>query len=100
MANGRMMPALLTRTVRAEAGGCLDGARPVTLLADVEVDIGGGVADVLGHLLAEVVEHVAQHDLGALAGEDTGFGLTLPARCSGDDGHLAVESSHVDCLPL
>ena len=48
-----------------------------------------GVAQLLGHRLAEVVEHVGDDDLGALFDEQAGLGLALPTRPAGDDGDLA-----------
>ena len=54
-----------------------DDRRPAVLRAHVVVHVDGVVAEVGRDLLAEVVEHVAEHDLGALRDEQPDLGLTL-----------------------
>src|SRR5205809_740261 len=51
-------------------------------------------AEVGRHLLAEVVEDIAEHDLGALADEAPNLRLALTPGSAGDDRDLAVEPSH------
>ena len=50
--------------------------------------VGRGIADVLRHCLAQVVEHVAQNDLGAFARQQARLGLAL-ATCGSRDDRLA-----------
>src|SRR5262249_21133353 len=80
---------------RTELGLCeRDRRLPARFVAHVEVRVPSGIADVLGHHLAEVVEHVAEHDARTLLSEEPRFGLTLSPCRTGDQCHLAVESSH------
>ena len=100
MAAGRRMAALFTRASRPppklDGGG--DGVGPLGLVADVEVDVAGRVAELGGHGLALLVEHVAEHHLGPLGGEQPGLGLALAPGCARHDHDLAVETPHV--IPL
>ena len=52
-------------------------ASPVVLAGDVEVEVAGVVAELLGDELAVLVEHVAQHDLRPLGHEQPGLGRAL-----------------------
>src|SRR5438094_7667994 len=47
-----------------------------------------------GDLVAEVVQHIAEHHLGALAHEATDLGRALSAGAPCDDRHLPIESAH------
>ena len=60
--------------------GVGDRGDPLVLGRDVEVAVGGGVAEVGGDGLALVVEHVGEEHLGALGHEAARLGLALPAR--------------------
>jgi hypothetical protein len=42
-----------------------------------------------------VATEVVDHDLGPFLGEEQGVLPAEPTTCSGDDGHSAVEASHV-----
>src|SRR6185369_9805630 len=78
----------------AELRGGAQRALPLVLAAHVEVHEDRGVADVLGDLLALLVEDVGDDDLRALAREEPRLGLPLAACASGDDGDLAVQPTH------
>ena len=63
---------------RAEALlGVGDRGLPLVLGGDVEVPVGGRVAEVGGDRLALVVEHVGEEHLRALGHEAAGLGLAL-----------------------
>ena len=71
-----------------------DGALPVVLAGDVEVEIdrfAAEFADFGLHLHTEFIAHVADDDLCALLGEHSGLGGALPARAAGDDRNLAFQ---------
>ena len=77
--------------------GELHGARPVGLLADVELREDRRAArrrDLGDDLLAELAADVAEHDARALAREQPRLRLALAARGARDQGDLAVEPSH------
>ena len=78
--------------------GELDGASPVVLAGDVEVDV-FDVAAEFGDfgldLSAVFVLNVSEDDLRALHGEEFGFDRALSARAAAYDGYLAVQSAHV-----
>ena len=54
--------------------------------------------DVVGGIAALVIEHIPDHDLGALANEKAGFSSTLPSRAAGNQSNFAFESIHRICL--
>jgi hypothetical protein len=49
---------------------------------------------LIGHLLAADVVDVGEHDTGAVLVQHTDHRLTDDGRPTGDDGRLAVQSSH------
>src|ERR1700677_950271 len=81
----------------------LDCGAPVGGSSDVEVKrddrsrAAAGV-DVGGGLAALVVEHVSDHDLGALANEKAGFSSALSSRAARDQSNFAFEPIHRICL--
>ena len=79
----------------AEAAlGLFDHALPFVFAAHVVVEVDGVVAEVGRDLLAEIVEHIAEDDLGAFRDEQPHVLLTLAARAAGDDRYLAVQPAH------
>lgn len=62
---------------------------PVGFAADIVADETGGGADRFGDPLALLGEDIGQYHPGAESGEQPRFGLTLSARCAGDDRDLA-----------
>ena len=89
----RRMPALLISTSSRPYArpGRVDRGLPLGRVGDVEVDVGGGVAEVGRHPLAEVVEHVPEHDPCTLGDEQLRLGLALTPGRAGDQRDLAVE---------
>ena len=73
---------------------------PLALAAHVVVQVDGLAAEVGRHLLAEVVEDVAEHDLGSLGGEEAGLGLALAPGPTRDERNLPVQSAHDSPFPL
>ena len=77
--------------LRGSAGGFELGSEPVT----IEVVAGGtGVGRRI-----DVAAQVQSNDVGALAREREGVRAALASGQPGDEGHLAVELSHV-CPPM
>ncbi len=66
---------------------------PAVEVADVEVHVASGVADLDRDVCADLVEHVGEHHLGALGREEARFGLTLAPRGPRDECDLAGETS-------
>ena len=90
------MPALLTSDV--ELAELVDGDvhRGVPLLGvgDVEVDVAGRVAELVGQRLALVVEDVADDHFGALGDEHPGVRGAHPPRPAADQCDFSVHASH------
>ena len=74
--------------------GLADDALPLVFPRHVVMDVHGVIPQVGGDVAAEVVQHIAQHHLGALAHETTHLGLPLAACAPGDDRHFPIESTH------
>ena len=70
-----------------------DGVGPGLLVGDVEVPVPGGLAELVGELLALVVEDVAEQHLRALGHEPPRGRGALAPRGTGDDGDLARQPS-------
>ena len=85
------MPALFTSMVTGPQASSVSATDllPGLLVGDVEGDGASRVADVGRHACGLVVEHVGQHDRGALGHEQAGLGLALAPGRPGDDGDLA-----------
>ena len=70
-----------------------DDAGPVAFAGHVVVQVGDGIAELLGGCGADVVEHVGDVDRCARCGEQFSLGGTLAACAAGDQCHLVVEPS-------
>ncbi|BBZ76086.1 hypothetical protein MANY_14230 [Mycolicibacterium anyangense] len=58
------------------------------------MDVAGRVAELLGQLLALLVEDVGDHHLGALGDEHPRVSGTHPLRATSDDCNFVVYASH------
>ena len=69
--------------------GLGDHLVPSGFFAHVVVAVDDRIADVSRDGLAEVVEHIAEHDLGPLGREQAHLGFALAPCSAADDGNFA-----------
>ena len=66
-----------------------DGRVPVTFFADIQVNIGGAVTQLIGEGLAGSIQHIPDENLRAFFNEQAYGRLTHTSRATGDNCYLS-----------